>query len=390
MEHADPPACRNVTPGRRKICIVTASVLTVRAFLMDQIATLAAAHDVTVITHRPDGNVAVELDSLARVLPLPFSRDIAPLADLASLRGLLRIFQRERFDILHTVTPKAGLLGQIAGFVQRIPVRIHVFTGQAWVTRRGFWRIVLKSIDRLIAALATHIIVDSPSQRDFLVAHGIVRKDRAEVLLRGSISGVDTNRFRPDPDARSRLRNALDIAADSVVFLYVGRLNIDKGLLDLARACADPRLAGTVTLIVGPDEQNMRPQMAALCGSAGTRLIFVDYTDAPQDYMAAADVFCLPSYREGFGTVVIEAAACGVPAIASDIYGVRDAVADGKTGLLHPARDAAAIGTCMRRLASDAELRQQLGHAARERARADFSTAIITRALIEYYQRLPI
>jgi len=379
-----------VTPGRKKICLVTTSALTVRAFLMNQIAALANAHDVAVITHLPESEAFDDLSRLTRILPLPFSREIAPAADIKSLWRLMGIFQREHFDILHTVTPKAGLLGQIAGFLQRIPVRIHVFTGQAWVTRRGIWRFILKNIDRLIATLATHVIVDSPSQRDFLIAEGIVRRDRAQVLQQGSISGVDTVRFRPDSEARARVRARLGIDKSQVVFLYLGRLNIDKGLLDLARAGADGRLAGTVILIVGPDEENMRPQMQALCADSGARLLFVDYTTTPQEYMAAADVFCLPSYREGFGTVIIEAAAAGVPAIASDIYGVRDAVADGRSGLLHPPRDAAAIRDCMLQLATDDELRRRLGEAARTRTMEDFSTLIITRALVEYYQQLPI
>ena len=379
-----------MTPGRKRICFVTASPLTVKAFLTDQIAALAREHDVAVITNLASGEPLDALKGIARILSAPIDRDIAPLADLRCLWTLRNLFRRERFDIVHTVTPKAGLLAQMAAFVQRIPVRIHVFTGQAWVTRRGLWRWILKAIDHLIAMLATHVIIDSPSQRDFLVAHGVVRRDKARVLLQGSISGVDTSRFQPNGEARARIRGDSGIDGSCVVFLYVGRLNADKGLLDLARACADPGLGGTVMLVVGPDEENIRPQMRELCGSGGARLIFVDYTPKPQDYMAAADVFCLPSYREGFGTVIIEAAAAGVPAVASDIYGVRDAVVDGKTGLLHPARDDVAIRDCMLKLARDETLRKNLGAAARARAKADFSTTIITGALVEYYRRLPI
>jgi glycosyltransferase involved in cell wall biosynthesis len=298
------------------------------------------------------------------------------------------VFRPERFDIVHTVAPKAGLLAQLAAFVLRIPVRIHVFTGQAWVTRGGPWRWFLKTLDRLVAALATHVLVDSPSQREFLIGQGVLSAEKSRVLLSGSICGVDTARFNPDREARARIRDTLSIGDKTVMFLFVGRLNADKGLLDLARACADPGLRGAVLLVVGPDEERIRPRMHELCG--GARLMFINYTPAPQDYMAAADVFCLPSYREGFGTVVIEAAAAGVPAIASDIYGVRDAVADGETGLLHPARDVAAIRGCMLRLAHDEALRLRLGTAARERAVRLFAMPVITGALIEYYRGLPI
>lgn len=379
-----------MTPGRKRICFVAASPLTVKAFLSDQISTLAREHDVTVIANFESGEQLDALRGAARLLSVPINRDIAPFADLRCLWRLLRVFRRERFDIAHTVTPKAALLAQLTAFVQRIPVRIHVFTGQAWVTRSGPWRWILKTIDRLIAALATHVLVDSPSQRDFLVEHGVVRYGKSRVLLHGSICGVDTDRFRPNREARARIRNELGVGAEAVVFLYLGRLNADKGLLDLARACADPGLSGAVLLMVGPDEENIRPQMRGLCEDGGARPIFVDYTPAPQDYMAAADVFCLPSYREGFGTVIIEAAATGAPAVASDIYGVRDAVVDGETGLLHPAHDVAALREHLLKLARDAALRERLGNAARARVMRDFTTQAITRALVEYYQRLPI
>ena len=377
-----------MTPGRKRICFVTASPLTVRAFLSDQIATLAREHDVTVISNFESGEQLEALRGVARVLSVPIKRDIAPLADLRCLWRLLRVFRHERFDIVHTVTPKAGLLAQVTAFVLRVPVRIHVFTGQAWVTRGGPWRWFLRIIDWLFAGLATHVLVDSPSQREFLIRQGVVSAHKSRVLLSGSICGVDTERFRPDREMRARIRAALGIGDNTVVFLFVGRLNADKGLLDLARAYADPGLRGAVLLVVGPDEERIRPRMHELGG--GARLIFLDYTPAPQDYMAAADVFCLPSYREGFGTVIIEAAAAGVPAIASNIYGVRDAVADGETGLLHPARDVAAIRGCMLRLARDEALRLRLGRAAREHAVRRFAMPAITAALIEYYRGLPI
>ncbi len=377
-----------MTPGRKRICFVTASPLTVKVFLSDQIAALAREHDVTVIANFESGEQLDALRGAARLLSVPIDRDVAPLSDLRCLWRLLRVFRREGFDIAHTVTPKAGLLAQMAAYVLRVPVRIHVFTGQAWVTRGGPWRWALKAIDRLIAGLATHVLVDSPSQRDFLIGQGVLSAPKSRILLSGSISGVDTERFRPDREARARIRDTLGIGGNTVVFLFVGRLNADKGLFDLASAFADSGLRGAVLLVVGPDEERIRPRMHELGG--GARLIFLDYTPVPQDYMAAADVFCLPSYREGFGTAIIEAAAAGIPAIASDIYGVRDAVADGETGLLHPARDVAAIRGCMLRLAQDEALRLRLGRAAREHAVRRFAMPAITAALIEYYRGLPI
>ncbi len=158
------------------------------------------------------------------------------------------------------------------------------------------------------------------------------------------------------------------------MLLFVGRLSRDKGVLDFARAFAAlaAEFPDVHALVVGPDEEGLRPAFARLCAKHGERLHFLDYTTCPEDIMAAGDVLCLPSYREGFGSVVIEAAAAGLPAVASRIYGLVDAVVDGRTGLLHEPGDIADLTACLRQVASNPGLRCALGSAARDRAVRDF------------------
>jgi glycosyltransferase involved in cell wall biosynthesis len=251
-------------------------------------------------------------------------------------------------------------------------------------------RILLKSADRLIARLATHVLVDSTSQRDFLIAEGIVAASKSTVLSQGSICGVDTARFRPDPAARERIRRSHRIPAGAVVFLYLGRINRDKGLLDLAQAFAEAggQHPDAHLLLVGPDEDNLRAELAGAAAACAGKLHSAGLTDRPQDYFAAADVFCLPSYREGFGTTIIEAAAAGVPSIGSRIYGISDAIVDGETGLLFEAGNARQLALSMGTLAGDASLRNRLGRRSRERAVRDFSSTVVTAALLEYYEKL--
>jgi len=370
-------------PGRKRICFVTASPLTVKAFLGDQIAALAREHDITVVTHLDDGERLDALEGVARVLSVPIERRIAPLRDLAALVRLVRLFRKSRFAAVQSVTPKAGLLTMLAGLMCGVPVRVHIFTGQVWVTRRRIARWFLKLMDRVTAWCATQVLVDSPSQRNFLLAEGVVSADKSRVLGKGSICGVDTDRFRPNRQARARVRQALGIDDTTVVFLYLGRLNADKGLLDLARAFTAPGLRGTALLVVGPDEEHIRPKMHEICG--GTRLIFLDYTPTPHDYMAAADVFCLPSYREGFGSTIIEAAACGVPAIGSRIYGIIDAVVEGETGLLHAPGDPGDLARKMEILTADPGTRERLGTTARQRAISEFSRHALTHEFVAFY-----
>jgi glycosyltransferase involved in cell wall biosynthesis len=375
---------------RRTICFVVASEITVTAFLIEQIRATSLKYEVCVVLNTRNTAFLIPFGIAATVVAVPVERKIKPFSDLAALFALYRLFRQRRFDLIHSVSPKAGLLAMLAGFLAGVPRRLHVFTGQVWVTRKGFARLALKQLDRLLAALATHILIDSPSQRDFLVAQDVVRSDKCTVLGKGSISGVDTTRFRPDADARALLRQELNIPADGILFIYLGRLNRDKGVLDLAAAFAQlsQDRQNVWLLLAGPDEENLRADILQTCARCSAQLRLVDYTSQPARYMASADVFCLPSYREGFGTVVIEAAACGLPAVASRIYGVTDAVVDGQTGLLHPPGDRAAVTAAMARLAADAELRHTLGAAARARAIADFSSTALTSALLCFYEKI--
>jgi len=275
-----------------------------------------------------------------------------------------------------------------AAFLARVPVRVHTFTGQVWATKSGLPRELLRSLDKLIAGFATHVLVDSFSQRQFLMEHGVVSHKKSAVLGSGSISGVDTHRFRPDPEARKVLREENAIPEQDVVFLFVGRMNRDKGIPELLGAFEKVagKLPGTWLLIVGPDEEAIGSLMDA--SPVRDRIVKVGYTDTPERYMAAGDVFVLPSHREGFGSTIIEAAAVGLPAVASRIYGLTDAVVDGITGILHDPCDVAGLFDAMARLAEDEDLRRAMGNAARLRAEKDFAMETVTRHVLDFYEEV--
>ncbi len=376
--------------GRPRICIVVAAPFTLKAFMLGHLQALARIAEVTVVADfGPEDGAFRWPEAITRVA-IPIARPIAPWTDLLALLALFRLFRQHRFDLVHSITPKAGLLAMLAGALAGVPLRLHTFTGQVWVTRTGVMRTLLKSADRLIARLATQVLVDSASQRAFLIAQGIVPAPKSAVLARGSICGVDAARFRPDAAARERVRRRHGIAADAVVFLYLGRINRDKGLLDLTHAFAEAGVScpDAHLLLVGPDEDKLRAALALAAAACAGRLHHADITDRPQEYFAAADVFCLPSYREGFGTTIIEAAAAGVPAIGSRIYGITDAIVEGETGLLFDSGEVRQLAQSMRTLAGDASLRARMGEGARERAVRDFSSTVVTAAMLEYYEKL--
>jgi glycosyltransferase involved in cell wall biosynthesis len=380
-----------MTPVRRpRLCYVAASEGTVAAFLKQHIAAAGRDYEVSVAVNTEDPECLDRLGIEAALRPMPIERKVSLLQDLRALWRLYRLFRRECFDLVHSISPKAGLLAMLAAWLARVPRRVHSFTGQVWVTRQGWRRYLLKQADRLIAALATQALVDSPSQRDFLVAEGVMSRNKAEVIGKGSICGVDGVRFHPDSQARREVRDSLGIPANAPLLLFLGRLNRDKGVLDLAAAFMGlvGRVPDAWLVLVGPDEEGLVPEVVAICGGMADRVRHLDFTREPERYMAAADIFCLPSYREGFGTVVIEAAATGLPAVASRIYGITDAVVEGVTGLLHPPGDVGAIEAVLARLLAEPAKRLAMGDAARERALAEFSQAESSRELMAFYGKM--
>lgn len=374
---------------RARICFVVSSPMTVEAFLTESIRALSERYDVHLALNADAHSIRHPALRSVTVHRVRIERAISPLRDLLALLDLVRLLRSGGFDAVHSVTPKAGLIAAIAGFVSRVPVRVHTFTGQVWATRKGGSRALLKALDRVIARLTTHVLVDSASQRDFLRAQGVLHASQGLVLGYGSVSGVDVRRFRPDAASREAVRRELSIPPSARVFLFIGRLTRDKGVLDLASAFehVSRELDAAFLICVGPDEEALAPAIRTRCGLAASRVRFVSWTVAPERFIAASDVCCLPSYREGFGSVVIEAAAAGVPAIGSRIYGIVDAIEDGTTGLLVAVGNVPALGAAMSRLATDDALRDSMGQAARTRALRDFSRETLTAALVAFYER---
>lgn len=374
----------------RRLCYVVSSEMTLSAFLSDHIRAAAKNYEVTVVVNTHSSDLLEKLNLPGRLRIIRIVRQISLVHDLRALIELVFFFRRECFHIVHSVSPKAGLLGMLAATLARVPCRVHTFTGQVWVTRRGWRRMLLKSVDRLLGALTTAALVDSPSQRQFLLEEKVLSAAKAQVIGAGSICGVDAERFRPSDEARKEVRQALGLDDTAVVLLFLGRLNRDKGVLDLVDAfrMLAARREDVVLLLVGPDEGGLLSQVRSRIGTGAGRLKVVGHTDVPQRFMAAADVFCLPSYREGFGQVLVEASACGIPVVASRIYGITDAVQDGLTGILHPPGDPVAICDALNALVADPLRRHKMGEAGYRRARDMFSEASVSRGLMAFYGRI--
>lgn len=372
----------------KKLCFVATIPDVVYSFLKEPIRASAEKWTVKIISNPERAELLDGLD--AQFIPLLIQRKVSPWRDLLIFLQLVMLFRRERFDLVHSIMPKTGFLSMLAGWLTGVPIRLHTFTGQVWATKRGWKRGALKFFDKLIVLFATQVLVDSPSQRDFLVAEGVLPQGKGIVIGCGSICGVDERRFHPDAQAKNAVRAELDIGLEQTVLLFLGRLNRDKGILELAAAFADiaSQRADVVLVLVGAEENVPFTRVQEICGGHRGRLRRISFTPDPERYMAAADIFCLPSYREGFGQVIIEAGASEVPAVASHIYGITDALEDGKTGLLFPVGDVAAFTQALLRLIADRELRQRMGSAARVRALELFSSQKITAEILGLYSEL--
>lgn len=358
--------------------------------MRNHILCLANEYEVTAVANFSSDDLKDNWLPGVRLVRIPIARNISIFFDILALLQLMKFFRKERFDAVHSVTPKAGLLAMTAARFTYIPIRIHNLSGQIWAARRGLFRILLKTIDRITIKNSTRLLSDSFSQIAFLRDEGLVKAERVDVLGSGSICGVDQNRFHPSKEQRRTIRNTLGIPDIGLIILFVGRLKRDKGILDLAQAFA--QLAGQRDdlwlVVVGDYEEDISDDFDGYCGGALTRVRRVAHTDSPEHYMAAADVFALPSYRESFGVTVIEAAACGLPSVTSRIYGLTDAVVEDKTGLMHPPGDVPAIRDHLLRLCTDSVLRARLGNAAMIRAKNEYLSQRVTEEFVSYYKRI--
>lgn len=369
---------------KKKIALIVSVPVTFDAFYQNHIKALQEKYDVTLIANFDQK--APVFDGVKKI-SINLERKPSMFSDLKTLRKMITIFRKEKFVLIHSTTPKAGFITQIAGFLTGTKFRLHIFTGQVWVSQSGIKRQALKKVDVAIASLATHLLADSKSQVDFLINESIPVDYKIKVLGEGSISGVDLEKF--SPKNTDELKIELGLMDKSFVFLFIGRLNKDKGIFDLIKSfeLVQAKYPNTALLIVGSDEENIIPFIEAH-KLYGESVFYHSATPRPQDFMAMADMLCLPSYREGFGTVVIEAAACGTPTIGSRIYGLSDAIVDGKSGYLFPVGSIDGLADKMFYGIENPEILQQASEYGMKRAKEKFSDELSSGLLVDYYKSI--
>lgn len=374
-----------------------ARVSTVPFFVLTQLGaqinTLKKSGAIVTVITSPDvlSKNLSELDGV-EFIPVNISREINPIRDFLSLVSLVKIFHSKNFDIVHSTTPKAGLLCAIAGRIAGVKIRLHTFTGQPWATMHGFKKSLLKFCDSVIGILNTHCYADSDSQKKFLIEHRVIRRSNISVLGAGSIAGVDLERFnslRYSKEDIKRIKDGICIPQNSAVILFVGRITPEKGISELIQSFSKvlDNNIDVYLVLVGPYEEDGQLIVDSISDTkVSERVRSVGFSSQPENYMAVADILCLPSYREGFGTVVIEAAAMGVPTIGTNIYGLTDAIVHGETGLLVPVGDEVALALAIKSLLANRSYLEKMSIAARIRAVEFFGSEGYSEMLIKEYE----
>jgi glycosyltransferase involved in cell wall biosynthesis len=329
------------------------------------------------------------------VFPVEMPRRITPFGDTVAVLRLTRLLRRIRPDIVQGGTPKGGLLGMIAARLAGVPVRIYQMRGLPMMTASGYRRWLLRWSEKIACRLADRVFCVSHSIRAVTIQEGLCPPVKIAVMLGGSSNGVDaTGRFDPasvDPSRSDALAAALGLDPAATVIGFVGRLVRDKGAVELAHAWGrirdeypDARL-----LLIGRFEaQDPVPDDVKRGLLDDPRVVWVDHVPDSAPYYPLMDLVVLPTYREGFPNVPLEAAAMELPVVATRIPGCADAVQDGVTGTLVPPRDADALANAIKMYLDDPELRRKHGTAGRERVLREFRQEDIWEAYYQEYVRL--
>ena len=377
---------------KKKIAFVTALPGSARAFLSEHFNYLIKEYEVHLITNFKSDEEVNDFVNVGVIChSVDLHRAISIGADLKTLFALRKLFKIERYDCVHSVTPKAGLLTAIGGWLARIPNRVHIFTGQVWSTRKGVMRILLKTMDKITAFLDTNLLVDGEGQRQFLINERVLKEQNSKVLADGSIAGVKLDRFIISSDVRNEERKKLGINEDDVCYIFMGRLNHDKGIGELFEAfdklvtdCPKSKL-----VLYGNDEEGYDTQAENYLNiKRGENYFYPGRTPKPFDALQAGDVFVLPTWREGFGMSVIEAQGLALPVVTSDAYGVVDASVDGVTGLRCKVGDWASLYECMKKYYENPDMRKLHGQAGHERVVELFDSKLVSKAWLEFYHEL--
>ncbi len=347
-------------------------------------------YEVVAVSSPGDALREIEEREGVRTIAVPMERHISPLRDLKSLLGLIRVFRREKPTMVHSMTPKAGLLSMMAAWFCRVPVRVHTFTGLVFPTATGLTQKILILTDRITCACATHIVPEGEGVKNDLINYRITKKP-LKVLGHGNVRGIDLAHYNPElPEVQA---DAAKIRKPGIfTFIFVGRLVRDKGINELVEAFErlNKEIPAIRLILVGRQEPKLDPLKPETIAKIDNNknIEAVGQQSDVRPWLAASDAFVFPSYREGFPNVVIEAGAMGLPSIVTNINGSIEIVINNKNGIIVPPHDTEDLGNAMRDFVTSKKQIERLSSNARIMIASRFEQAYVHQCLKNYYKEI--
>lgn len=351
-------------------------------------------------THFDVTAVSADAQELARVAKkygvkhhhIEMTRQISPLLDLKALWHFYSYCKTEKPFIVHSHTPKAGIVGMLGAKLAGVPNRFHTVAGLPLMEATGLKRTVLNFVEKLTYTCATKVYPNSRGLHDFILKEKFTGSSKLKVLGEGSSNGIDTSFFNrshvPETQLQA-LRQSLGLLTDDFVFIFVGRLVGDKGINELVQAFKETNLPKTKLLLVGPMETDLDALLPETLKEIENNksIISAGYQDDVRPYFAISDALVFPSYREGFPNVVLQAGAMQLPAIVSDINGCNEIIIDGENGLIVPPKNTEQLRAAMTRLVADKKLYIELKAKTRDRIVQNYEQSVVWQAILEEYKK---
>jgi glycosyltransferase involved in cell wall biosynthesis len=379
----------------KKLLRITTVPISLEKLLENQLRFMKENYLVTAISADKEKLLKFGKEEGIATFHLELTRKITPIKDLKAVLKLYTYLKKEKPQIVHTHTPKAGIVGMLASYLAKVPNRLHTVAGLPLLESKGVQRTLLNFVEKLTYGCATKIYPNSFGLRSIIIEEQFCKVSKLKVLANGSSNGIDTNSFNPENFSKEQnkiLRKELALAEEDVVFIFVGRLVGDKGINELVAAFdkLSKRFQNIKLLLVGAFESDLDPlsNNTLKMINDNSAILSAGFQQDVRPYFAIADTLVFPSYREGFPNVVLQAGAMGLPSIVSDINGCNEIIKDEENGLIISVKDSEAIYKAMKRVLEDPALKNKLQNNARNMITELYEQHIVWNALLKEYKSL--
>lgn len=372
-----------------KIIRISTVPTSLYTFARSQFINLREEYEIVAVSSPEKELRQIQDECAIRVVSVPMERHISIFKDILSLIRMIILFIKEKPDMVHSITPKAGLISMLAAWVTRVPVRMHTFTGLVFPTSKGAKRWILMLMDRIMCFCATYINPEGYGVANDLRRFGITKKE-VHVIANGNVRGVDMNHYCRSTEVMIK---AEELRREGIfTFCFVGRIVGDKGINELVAAfdILHAEISETRLLLIGQYEENLDPLLPQTKKRIedGNGIEYVGQQNDVRPWMAASDAFVFPSYREGMPNCVLEAGAMELPSIVTDINGSNEIIYDGFNGVIVPSKDAEALYQRMKEWVQNPSLLQKMSAQAREIVESKYNQELIHRETLAVYREL--